>query len=875
VTLADSPYPGEVALLEREHELGVLQTTITSAIGGEGSGVAVSGDSGTGKSTLLAAAVDAAVGSTVSAGAARVLRGTCDPLSTPRPLGPFRDVAPDLGLGRLHRDDNVPLAQLCEEIYDALRTEPTVLVVEDLHWVDAASAEVLRFLARRLDGTPVALLVSYRPHETGAGHVARPLLGDFARLDGLVTIELGPLSVAAVADLVTGTSLDAARVHELTGGNAFFVTEVAKDPDRPLPASVRDAVLARASDVSPEDFEVLQLVATAPDRLDDRVLPALEVDLPTLRRLDITGLLTRTRGGLAFRHELARQAVESTIPPGGGASLHARLLAALEKIELPEPAVLTHHAAAAHNAGRTAYHAQAAAAEAIRAASHSEAAAFFQIALDHLGEVPDADRARLLQSLSFEQYMISHLDEAIANIRATFPLWERVGDVAGLADAHQTCATYEYYNARRHEAEAQADAAAQIAEGAGATLAYGAARAAQGFMAYMRSDVDRALSCVADAGRMPGTLPGPLALKSGLVRDLSDLVRGETEARGRVADLIDSARSHRWDELASTGYSQLASLDVEHHRLRSAEHVLEASLPFTVDRDIPICRHWQTGVRARLRFHQGRWNAAVEDADRVLDEEGMPVARLWPHLVAALVPMRSGAADSTPHLERAWELSRQIDEPLRRLPVLSALAERMWMSGAADPRITEDAVDELERLAGAAGSEWAIGELGSWLLRLGVVDKPPTSVAEPFRLAGEGRHDEAAARWRTLGEPFAEAITLGDAPDPGLRVRGIELLDRLGAIGTADRRRVELRSEGVPQVPQRPRASTRANPSGLTNRQLDVAKLVARGFTNGEIASRLFISPKTADHHVSAVLTKLGLPNRRAVVLRADELGLA
>jgi DNA-binding CsgD family transcriptional regulator len=721
----------------------------------------------------------------------------------------------------------------------------------------------------------VALLVSYRPHETDAGHVARPLLGDFARLEGLATLELGPLSVAAVADLVTGTALDAERVHELTGGNPFFVTEVAKDPDRPLPASVRDAVLARTADVSADDFEVLQLVSTAPDRLDDRVLPALDVDLPTLRRLDTTGLLTRTRGGLAFRHELARQAVESTIPPGGGASLHARLLAALETIALPEPAVLTHHALAAHDAARTAYHAQAAAAEAIRAASHSEAAAFFQIALDHLTDASDAERARILQNLSFEQYMTSRLPEAIANIRATFPLWERVGDVAGLADAHQTCATYEYYNARRHEAEAQADAAAHIADGSGATLAYGAARAARGFMAYMRSDVDLALSCVAEVEGTPGTLPGQLVLKTDLVRDLADLVRGEEEARGRVADLIDSARSHRWDELASTGYSQLASLDVEHHRLRSAEHVLEASLPFTVDRDIPICRHWQTGVRARLHFAQGRWSAAVEDAERVLDEEGMPVARLWPYLVAALVPMRSGTPDGSAHLDQAWELAGQIDEPLRRLPVLSALAERMWMSGAADPRVTDDAVEELERLGGAAGSEWAVGELGAWLLRLGLIEKPPSAAAEPFRLAAEGRYDPAAARWRTLGEPFAEAMTLGDAPDPGLRVRGVELLDRLGAIGTADRRRIELRSDGLAQVPQRPRASTRANPSGLTNRQLEVAKLVARGFTNAEIAARLFISPKTADHHVSAVLTKLGLPNRRAVVLRADELGLA
>jgi DNA-binding CsgD family transcriptional regulator len=471
--------------------------------------------------------------------------------------------------------------------------------------------------------------------------------------------------------------------------------------------------------------------------------------------------------------------------------------------------------------------------------------------------------------------MVSRLDEAIANIRATFPLWERVGDVAGLADAHQTCATYEYYNARRHEAEAQADAAADIAGSAGATLSYGAARAARGFMAYMRSDTDLALACVEEVDRTAGTLPGPLALKNEMVRDLSDLVRGQEDARGRIADLIDNARSHRWDELASTGYSQLVNLDVEHRRLRSAEHVLEASLPFTVDREIPICRHWQTGVRARLRFFQGRWNAAAEDAERVLDEKGMPIARVWPHLVSALVPLRTGTPASLPHLDHAWALAGRIDEPLRVLPVLSALAERMWMSGETDRRVTEDGVRELERLTGAPGSEWAVGELGSWLLRLGLVEKLPAPVAEPYRLAGEGRYDEAAARWHALGEPFAEAMTLGDAPDPGPRVRGVELLDRLGAIGTADRRRIELRNDGVAQVPQRPRASTRANPSGLTNRQLDVAKLVARGFTNAEIASRLFISPKTADHHVSAVLTKLGLPNRRAVVLRADELGLS
>ncbi|CAI7975460.1 Transcriptional regulator, LuxR family [Frankia sp. Hr75.2] len=310
-------------LLERDREVAVVRAAIDRAAAGQRSGAAVTGESGAGKSALLAAARAAVPGP-------RFLLGGCDPLLTPRPLGPFRDIAAAAGLGPLLPGEDrvrgekagdsgaeLSLAGVCERIYEALRDETTVLVVEDLHWVDAASVEVLRFLARRVDAMSLALLVSYRDDEIGPGHSARPLLGDFARLAGLRTLDLRPLSLDAVRAVVGGTRLEPSRVHELTGGNPFFVTEIAKEPDRPLPTSVRDAVLARTTDVTLDDVEVLQMVATAPDRLDDRVLPALGVDLPTLRRLDTTGLLTRARGGLVFRHELARQAVESTIPPGG------------------------------------------------------------------------------------------------------------------------------------------------------------------------------------------------------------------------------------------------------------------------------------------------------------------------------------------------------------------------------------------------------------------------------------------------------------------------------------------------------------------------------------------------------------------------------
>lgn len=850
-------------LLERDAELARLLAAADGARGGQGAGVALTGESGAGKSTLVQSLTDRATG-------LRLMRGQCDPLSTPRPLGPFRDLASAGLLPSLRTGTDVVLPEVCEQVYDAVRDEPTVLVVEDLHWADAASVEVLRFVARRVEAMPLLLVVTYRDGEIGPRHPARALLGDFARLDGLARVPLAPLSLAAVRQLLDGTPLDPGQVHRATGGNPFFVCEVAKDPGLPVPSSVRDAVLARTADVDPHDFEVLQLVASAPDRLDDRLLPVLGVDLPTLRRLDETGLLSRDPGGIVFRHELARQAVESTIPPGGGPRLHARLLHALSGLDSVDPAVLTHHAVSAHENARASLHARAAAEEAIRSGAHSEAAAFFEIALEYLDTTSARERAALLLSLSFEQYMTSRLTEAIANVTATFPLWEEVGDREGLAAAHDAVAIYEYYNARRSQAEQHADQATVIASAAGATLPFANARATRAFLAYLRSEDGLVREVLEDPKIVTERASAPaLGVRTALLESLTLLVTGDHDARADALASVERARSAGFDELASTGYSQVSSLDVEQGRFRAAERVLEESLPFTHDRDIPICRHFQTATRSRLNLAQGHWSAALEDAGAVLEHEGMPVATLWPHLVSILVPLRRGENAAVSRLDQAWSLAEQIDEPMRRLAVLAALAEWCWMTGVEDSRVTRAATD----LPDGPTTGWGAGALLPWLRRLGL-ELPAVTVAEPFRLALDGRTADAASWWRRAGDPFLEAMSLADSAEEKGRVRAVTLLDRLGAVGTADRLRLDLRRDGVDGVPQRPRASTQANPAGLTNRQLDVARLVARGLSNAEIAARLYISPKTADHHVSAVLAKLDLPRRRAIVVQAEELGL-
>ena len=183
--------------------------------------------------------------------------------------------------------------------------------------------------------------------------------------------------------------------------------------------------------------------------------------------------------------------------------------------------------------------------------------------------------------------------------------------------------------------------------------------------------------------------------------------------------------------------------------------------------------------------------------------------------------------------------------------------------------------------ASGGGLEWARGELATWLRRLAAdlgtappVELAPDVVAEPHRLELAGRFDAAAAAWGRLSAPYDQALALVEAATPASTRAGLDVLDRLGADRVAGKVRQDLRRGGATTVPSRRRHATRANPAGLTSRQIEILALLADGSTNAEIAQRLFISTKTVDHHVSAVLSKLQVASRREAVQRGIVLGV-
>ncbi len=170
------------------------------------------------------------------------------------------------------------------------------------------------------------------------------------------------------------------------------------------------------------------------------------------------------------------------------------------------------------------------------------------------------------------------------------------------------------------------------------------------------------------------------------------------------------------------------------------------------------------------------------------------------------------------------------------------------------------------------GFLWSPGSIAMWLWKLGELTSAPEGIAEPYRLLIDGEPIAAAEMWATIGCPYERAIALTHGDEPA-QLEALEVLEILGATAVAAKLRKALRDHGV-SVPRGKGQKTRSHAAGLTARQAEVLGLLDEGLTNVEIADRLFVSPRTVEHHVSAVLSKLDSSTRAEAVETASQQGL-
>lgn len=385
-------------LLERAQPLGELEALVETASRGAGSLALVAGEAGAGKSVLVRAFLESLDEYT------RVVQGACDPLTTPRPLSPLYDFRTEQSGWLADLDLSGDTMSAFRAVLERLRTStrPVVMVIEDVHWADEATLDFLRFIGRRIGTSTAVVICTYRDDEVGPEHPLRQVLGQLIPLDTTARLEVPALTLDAVRTLASGTAIEPVSLHELTGGNAFFVTEVIASGST-LPSSVHDAVLARVAALTSGPREVVEAVSMAPRDLQvELAIRLVDGIAESVDRAVSSGVLQSDGLRLRFRHELARAAVESAVPPARRHELHRRMLSLLLEEHPNNHARLAHHAVRAQSPELVIEHAPAAAREAVARGARREAATYFRAALAHRDLLEAAVEAQLRYELSRE-----------------------------------------------------------------------------------------------------------------------------------------------------------------------------------------------------------------------------------------------------------------------------------------------------------------------------------------------------------------------------------------------------------------------------------------------------------------------------------------
>jgi DNA-binding CsgD family transcriptional regulator/tetratricopeptide (TPR) repeat protein len=843
-----------VTLFERKADLDALAEFAEQARAGEGRLVLLEGEAGVGKSALLESF-------TLDLPDSRVLSGACDGMFTPRPLGPLFDIAQQVG-GRLLSLSRAAASR--EQLFDGLLTELCepgplpVVVIEDVHWADEATLDLLGFLARRIREISVLLIVSYRDDELADSHPLRIALGRLAVQRCARRLALAPLSSQAVRMLAAGRGVDPEELYRVTGGNPFYVREVLEAGLGEVPRLARDVVLARAGRLGPKARETLEAAALIGGIIDEQLLGCV-VTGPALADVIASGLVAG-HPVVRFRHEIARRAVEQAVRPARRSVVHSRILQGLRALGCDDDARLAFHADEAGDGPAALEHAAAAGRHARALASHREAARQFERALRFAdGEAPASVAARWIE-LATELSMIDRwADAETAYIRA-LENWRTAGDRLGEGDTLRRMSVALWRLCRGDEDRDTSEAAVAILEPLGPTAELAAAYSNLAALHCGLGDQDMAVSLARRAQELAARFGMP-ALQSRAAATEAQAVYfagGDWESLSRRALAIALDNGIEYE--AGFAYTNLHELHCASRNYARADPYFHDGVAYCEDHDLGTYYTCLRGVRASALERLGRWDESVAVATAILASVASPVNRMIPATSLAMIAARRGEGDVWPHLDAAMAAGVGSAMPIYVAAVRVARAEARWLENDLTGA-RQEAEFAADASAGIA-DPWLNGEIALWLTRTGSSRVCQRELAEPAQLQLAGDHRGAAEQLEALGCPYDAALALFGAPDELTLRRALDICDPLGAVATVRIIRQKMRILGIRSVPAGQRAATRANPLGLTRREQEVLDLLCEGRTNASIAAKLVISPKTVDHHVSAVLSKLGVSNR-------------
>ena len=869
-------------LLERESQLEQLGGLLSGLDTTGGKVVLIRGEAGIGKSSLVEEFVSS------HAAGAHVHVGACDDLKIPQPMSPFWDMARSESslLEPIDKGDRLGvLSAILDLLSRSLR--PTVLVIEDTHWADEATLDAIKYLGRRIARTNGLLLLTYRTGEVDYDHPLRKVFGELPP-QTVERIELEGLSLSAVSSILGDSLLDPGAVLAATNGNPFLVGEMATTDESSVPPSLQDSVSARVQKLSPGAVRLLRALSVIPEPVpvaDARGLTgATASDLEECER---RGLLRVFQIGSAddrmvldsgygleegvhvigFRHDLIRRAVEASLTRSERLDMYRTALAKLP--EETHPCLLIQCAVEVNDIDRLLDLAPRSAMYAATIGSHAQAIDDFRTLRPHLSKLQGDDLGHMLEVWAGEEFFLDNIAEAISIGRIALSKYDDDGDQRARSRVLAQLAHFYENAGQRAEAEQCAEEAVIVLgdQADGADLAR--ALEANAYLHWMAGNFAAVPDLVNQTLEAGGTdIDERIRIRSLVHLGVVAHVTNYPDGRANLEEARERAEAAgQWYEegraLLNDGWAALEFRD-----LQIGSDTLQRAVASAVRHELPMLENYATALYARALDMKGKWTEAEDLARELLDAAAISQMVALP--IFGSIEARHGRDSARTSIAKAWDLASIAAEDQRLAPTAIAAAEHAWITESSEVPLAE--IRQVMEVGLEKGFQWSPGAIAFWLWELGELSEPPEGIAQPYQLMMEGKALDAAAIWEAKGLPYERGLALMHGNDEA-RLEALEVFETLGATAVAAKLRQALRADGV-AVPRGKGRDTRRHAAGLTVRQAEVLQLLEEGLTNTEIADRLFVSPRTVENHVAAVLSKLDSPTRDEAVSRARDEGL-
>lgn len=860
-------------LIERDSFLTALRSEFENVSGGEGHSIFVSGEAGIGKTSLINAFCNEVKNK------CNIYQGICDALFTPRPLAPLYDVL--LQLGKTIPEGNIDstnrtafFTNFLYELND--RSKVTLIVFEDIHWADEATLDFIKFFARRITQLRCLFILTYRDTEIHSGHPLRTITGQL-NPGSFTRIELLPLSKQAVEKMAEERGYNGEDVYRITNGNPFYVTEILASYSEGVPDNIKDSILSVYNKMNESTKHVWEVLSVLPAPFEMDYLDKMDASyLPAVQNCINSKILIVENQRILFKHELYRRTIESSLSPLARVALNKKILELLlESFEENHATErIIHHAKNANEYDLVVKYAPIAARQAASVGAHIEAARLYLTAIEYYQGNDDDILLSFYESYAYECYLTNQAREAIIYTNRALDIWKKKNDTEKIGNSMRFLSRLWWWSGNWNRAESFAKEAIEMLNGQPSSKAKAMAYSN---LAQLKMLTEKLNECLY-WGEKAIVIAKELNDEETLSHALNNVgtVQMTHGSPGKGYELLQQslgiALKNSHNEHAARAYTNLACNCVMLKNYEEAEKFFAEGILYCEERDLDSWASYMLSWKARLKLETGHWREAYNIAEGLLKNETQsPVIKIIVLVIVATIKMRRGEVDALHQLMEAKTIASESVESQRILPVLCALLEYEWITGSLV--IDDKTLDTVKTRI--TGSETIYGneEFVFWLKKARKQKLSPKNIQVGHEKNGQPSALKAAAFWERIGNPYEQALALFETSDENKR-KAISIVQRLGATAVCERMKFEMRRSGIKNIPRGARKTTQSNPEFLTDRELDVLRLLREGLHNKEIATRLFISAKTVDHHISSILYKLEVNSRTKAVHEAAKLGI-